>query len=159
MKSIYPCLWFDDQAEEAVNFYVSLFPNSQIMDISRYGPGAPLPEGTAFVIRAELNGQQVMALNGGPQHFGFSEAISFFVNCEGQAEVDRLWEKFSEGGEPGPCGWIKDKYGLWWQVVPTALGELMGDSDPVKAGRVAQAMLKMNKLDVAELQRAYDGQA
>ncbi len=159
MKSIYPCLWFDNQAEEAINFYVSLFPNSQIMDISRYGQGATLPEGTAFVIRAELNGQQVMALNGGPQEFGFNEAISLFVNCENQAEVDRLWEKFSEGGEPGPCGWIKDKYGLSWQIVPTALGELMGDSDPEKAGRVMQAMLQMGKLDVAALQRAYDGQA
>ncbi len=157
MKAIYPCLWFDNQAEEAMNFYASVFPNSQVLDVSRYGQGSPMPEGTAFVVRAELNGQQVMALNGGPQDFGFSEAISFYVGCENQEEVDSLWQKLSEDGEPGPCGWLKDRYGLSWQIVPTALGEMLGAQDPQKAQRVMEAMLKMGKLDVAELQRAYDG--
>ncbi len=157
MKDIYPCLWFDNQAEDAMNFYASVFPNSRVLDVSRYGSDSPMPEGTAFVVRAELNGQQVMALNGGPQDFGFSEAISFYVGCETQAEVDRLWDTLTEGGEPGPCGWLKDKYGLSWQIVPTALGEMLGDEDRFKAQRVMEAMLKMGKLDVAELQKAYDG--
>ncbi len=158
MKSIYPCLWFDNQAEEAMNFYSSVIPNSQVLDVSRYGKDSPMPEGTAFVVRAELNGQQVMALNGGPAHYNFSEAISFFVNCENQQEVDALWEKLSEGGEPGPCGWLKDRYGLSWQIVPTALGEMLGAGDPEKANRMIQAMLQMGKLDIAALQRAYDGE-
>ncbi len=157
MKAIYPCLWFDNQAEEAMNFYASVFPNSRVLDISRYGNDGPLPDGTAFVVRAELNGQQVMALNGGPQHFGFSEAISFYVGCENQQEVDTLWEKLTEGGEPGPCGWLKDKYGLSWQIVPTALGDMLGDHDVEKASRVMEAMLQMGKLDIAELQKAYSG--
>ncbi len=157
MKDIYPCLWFDNQAEEAMNFYASVFPNSRVLDISRYGNDGPMPDGTAFVVRAELNGQQVMALNGGPQHFGFSEAISFYVGCESQDEVDRLWDQLTEGGEPGPCGWLKDKYGLSWQIVPTALGEMLGDRDPLKAQRVMEAMLQMDKLDIAELQKAYSG--
>ncbi len=157
MKAIYPCLWFDNQAEEAMNFYASVFPDSRVLDISRYGSNGQLPEGTAFVVRAELNGQQMMALNGGPQDFGFSEAISFYVGCETQEEVDTLWDKLSEGGEPGPCGWLKDKYGLSWQIVPTALGEMLGDQDRLKAQRVMEAMLQMGKLDVAQLQKAYDG--
>ncbi len=157
MKRISPCLWFNDQAEEAMNFYVSVFKNSRLLDISRYGAGGPLPEGTAFVIRAELDGQEMMALNGGPTHFGFSEAISFYVGCEGQEEVDYFWEKLSEGGEPGPCGWLKDKYGISWQIVPTALGELLGDRDPEKAGRVMEAMLQMSKLDIAVPQQASEG--
>ncbi len=157
MKTIYPCLWFDNQAEEAMNFYASVFPNSHVIDISRYGKEAPMPEGTAFVVRAEINGQQMMALNGGPAHFGFTEAVSFFANCENQEEVDHLWEKLCEGGEPGPCGWLKDRYGLSWQIVPTALGEMIGDSDPLKAQRVVEAMLQMGKLDIAELQKAYEG--
>ena len=157
MNSMYPCLWFDNQAEEAMNFYVSLFPNSRLLDVSRYGANSPMPEGTAFVVRAELNGQQMMALNGGPQDFGFSEAISFYVGCENQEEVDRLWDKLSEGGEPGPCGWLKDRYGLSWQIVPTALGDMLGDGNVEKASRVMEAMLKMGKLEIAELQKAYDG--
>ncbi len=157
MKAIYPCLWFDDQAEDAMNFYASVFPNSRVLDISRYGSNGPMPEGTAFVVRAELNGQPVMALNGGPQNFGFSEAISFYVGCENQEEVDHLWETLTDGGEPGPCGWLKDKYGLSWQIVPTALGEMLGGGDTLKAQRVMEAMLQMGKLDVAELQRSYDG--
>ncbi len=157
MNTIYPCLWFDNQAEEAMNFYASVFPNSRVLDIARYGKGAPMPEGTVLTVMAELNGQQVMALNGGPQDFGFSEAFSFYVGCEDQAEVDDLWEKLTEGGEPGPCGWLKDKYGLSWQIVPTALGEMLGDQDPDKAARVMQAMLQMGKLDIGELRKAYDG--
>ena len=157
MKATYPCLWFDNQAEEAMNFYASVFPNSRVLDISRYGSGSPMPEGTAFVVRGEINGQQMMALNGGPQHFGFSEAISFYVGCESQEEVDRLWQKLTEGGEPGPCGWLKDRYGLSWQIVPTALSDMLGDQDHQKAARVMEAMLKMGKLEIAELQKAYDG--
>src|SRR5512143_244527 len=157
MKAIYPCLWFDNQAEEAMNFYASVFPNSQVLDISRYGEGSPMPKGTAFVVKATLNGQQVMALNGGPEHYRFNEAISFYAGCENQEEVDRLWEKLTEGGEPGPCGWLKDKYGLSWQIVPTALGEMLGDNDVEKASRVMQAMLQMSKLDIAALQQAYEG--
>lgn len=156
MKSIYPCLWFDNQAEEAMNFYAAVFPNSRVLDVSRYGSGGPMPEGTAFVVMAELNGQQVMALNGGPQHFGFSEAISFYVGCENQEEVDRLWQKLTEGGEPGPCGWLKDKYGLSWQIIPKALNDLLGDPDPGRSQRAMQAMLQMKKIDVEALQRAAD---
>ena len=157
MKKISPFLWFDNQAEEAMNFYVSIFKNSKIVSVSRYGDQGPDPKGTVMTATFELNGQEFMALNGGPQHFGFSEAISFFVNCESQEEVDTLWSKLSEGGEEGPCGWLKDKYGLWWQIVPTVLGELLGDKDPAKAGQVMQAMLKMHKLDIAALRQAYEG--
>ncbi len=157
MKKITPFLWFDDQAEEAMKFYVSVFPNSRVLNVSRYGDDAPGPKGTVMTATFELNGQQFMALNGGPQHFAFSEAISFFVDCENQEEVDRLWDKLTEGGEPGPCGWLKDKYGLSWQIVPAALGEMLGDQDPVKASRVLQAMLKMGKIEIAGLQKAYEG--
>ncbi len=157
MKNISPFLWFDNQAEEAMRFYVSVFPHYRILHVSRYGKGGRLPEGTVMTIAAELNGMEIMALNGGPQHFGFSEAISFYVNCENQEEVDYLWAKLTEGGEPGPCGWLKDQYGLSWQIVPTALGEMLGDEDPAKRERVMQALLKMGKLDIAELRRAYEG--
>jgi predicted 3-demethylubiquinone-9 3-methyltransferase (glyoxalase superfamily) len=149
MKKITPFLWFDDQAEEALNFYVSIFKNSRILNVS------PGPNGKAFTVSAELDGQEITALNAGPE-FKFTEAISFFVNCESQAEVDELWEKLTAGGEESQCGWLKDKFGLSWQIVPTALGRLLGDPDPVKAQRVMQAMLKMRKIDVAELQRAYE---
>jgi len=149
MKKITPFLWFDDQAEEAMNFYVSIFKNSKILSVS------PGPNGKAFTVSAELDGQEITALNAGPE-FKFTEAISFFVNCETQAEVDELWKKLTAGGEESQCGWLKDKYGLSWQIVPTALGRLLGDPDPVKAQRVMQAMLKMRKIDVAELQRAYE---
>jgi len=149
MKKITPFLWFDDNAEEAMNFYVSIFKNSKILSVS------PGPNGRAFTVTADLDGQEITALNGGPQ-FKFTEAISFFVNCETQQEVDELWEKLSAGGEEVQCGWLRDKYGLSWQIVPTALGELLGDPDPVKAQRVMQAMLKMKKLEIAGLRQAYE---
>ena len=150
MKKITPFLWFDTQAEEAMNFYVSVFKNSKAHNVSRG------PDGKAFTVSFELNGQEFMGLNAGPQ-FKFNEAVSFFVNCEDQAEVDYYWEKLTaDGGEESMCGWLKDKYGLSWQIIPKALGELMGDPDPVKAQRVMQAMLQMQKIDVAGLQRAYD---
>ena len=155
MNKIIPFLWFDDKAEEAMNFYVSIFKNSKVLGISRYGKDAPYPEGTAFVVTFQLDGQEVMALNAGPQ-FKFTEAISMYVNCETQEEVDTLWEKLSEGGEKSQCGWLKDKYGLSWQIVPTALGELLGDKDPEKANRVMQAMLKMTKIDIYVLQQASE---
>jgi predicted 3-demethylubiquinone-9 3-methyltransferase (glyoxalase superfamily) len=155
MNKITPFLWFDDKAEEAMNLYVSVFKNSKVLDISRYGKDAPFPEGTAFVVTFQLDGQQVMAMNAGPQ-FKFTEAISMYVNCETQAEVDILWEKLSEGGEQGQCGWLKDKYGLSWQIVPTALGTLMNDKDPEKAKRVMQAMLQMRKIDINLLKQASE---
>ena len=155
MQGITPFLWFDDKAEEAVNFYVSLFPNSKIGAISRYSDeGAKAggrPKGTVMVVTFELDGRKFMALNGGP-HFKFTEAISFLVNCETQEEVDKLWEKLSEGGRKDRCGRLKDRWGLSWQIVPTALGKLM--SDPAKAPRVMQAMLQMDKLDIAKLEEA-----
>jgi predicted 3-demethylubiquinone-9 3-methyltransferase (glyoxalase superfamily) len=156
MNKITPFLWFDNQAEEAMNFYMSLFKNSKIVNVSRYGEGAPVPAGTVMSATFELDGQTIMALNGGPQ-FKFNEAVSFFVNCENQAEVDGLWDKLCEGGEPGPCGWLKDKFGLSWQIVPKQLGELMGDPDADKSRRVMEAMLKMSKIDVPTLQQAYNG--
>jgi predicted 3-demethylubiquinone-9 3-methyltransferase (glyoxalase superfamily) len=155
MNKITPFLWFDDKAEEAMNFYVSIFKNSKVLDISRYGKDSAYPEGTAFVVTFQLDGQQVMALNAGPQ-FKFTEAISMYVNCETQAEVDILWEKLTEGGEKSRCGWLKDRYGLSWQIVPTALGELMNDKDPEKANRVMQAMLKMDKIDINLLKQAKE---
>jgi len=157
MQKITPYLWFDGQAEEAVNFYTSIFKNSKVLNVSRYAEGGPGPAGSVMTATFELNGQEFMALNGGPQ-YKFTEAISFLVNCKDQKEVDELWSKLTEGsGEEGPCGWLKDKFGVSWQIIPTALGELMSDPDPEKAGRVVQAMLKMKKIDVSTLQRAYDG--
>jgi predicted 3-demethylubiquinone-9 3-methyltransferase (glyoxalase superfamily) len=156
MHKIFPFLWFDDQAEEAVTLYTSIFKNSKIGSVSRYGDAGPGPKGSVMVMEFELEGQKFTALNGGPI-FKFTPAISFFVNCESQEELDHYWEALSEGGEKGQCGWLTDQYGLSWQIVPTVLGELMGDPDPEKAGRVTQAMLKMTKLDIAELQRAYRG--
>jgi predicted 3-demethylubiquinone-9 3-methyltransferase (glyoxalase superfamily) len=149
MQKITPFLWFDNQAEEAMNFYISVFKNSRILSVSLG------PNGKAFTVTAELDGQEITALNGGPE-FKFTEAISFFVNCETQAEVDELWAKLLAGGEESQCGWLKDKYGLSWQIVPTALGRLLGDPDPAKAQRVMQAMLKMRKIDIKMLQQAYD---
>jgi len=149
MNKITPFLWFDDQAEEAMRFYVSIFKDSKVLDVTRG------PNGKASSVRFELEGQQIMALNAGPE-FKFTEAISLFVSCNDQAEVDDLWAKLSAAGGEGSCGWVKDRFGLWWQVIPTALGELMGDPDPVKAKRVVDAMLKMKKIDVAELKRAHD---
>jgi len=155
MQKITPFLWFDDKAEEAMNFYVSIFKNSKRGRISRYGEAGPGPKGTVMVATFQLEGQDFMALNGGP-HFKFTEAISLVVNCESQDEVDAFWEKLSEGGSKGQCGWLKDKYGLSWQVVPTALGKLMSDPDPEKSKRVMTAMLKMTKMDIQGLQQAYD---
>jgi predicted 3-demethylubiquinone-9 3-methyltransferase (glyoxalase superfamily) len=157
MQKVTPFLWFDNQAEEAMNLYVSLFKNSKVLGVSRYGEGGPGPAGTVMTGTFQLDGQEFMALNGGP-YFKFTEAISLFVNCETQGEVDELWEKLSEGGEISQCGWLKDKYGLSWQIVPTALGEMLGDPDPKKAQRVMQAMLQMTKIDIAALRRAYEQQ-
>ena len=155
MQKITPFLWFDSQAEEAVNFYTSIFPKSKIGAISRYGENTPRPAGSVMTVSFELEGQEFMALNGGPV-FIFNEAVSFIINCETQAEVDKYWEKLSEGGEQGQCGWLKDKFGVSWQVVPVILDKLMSDPDPEKVYRVTQCMLKMTKLDIAELQKAYD---
>jgi predicted 3-demethylubiquinone-9 3-methyltransferase (glyoxalase superfamily) len=156
MQKITPFLWFDHQAEDAASLYISLFPDSKVTRVSRYGDGMPLPKGTVMSVTFELAGQEFTALNGGPA-FKFTEAISFFVSCETQAEIDRLWSKLTEGGEPSQCGWLKDRFGLSWQIVPAVLGELIGDPDPEKAGRATQAMLKMGKLDIAELKRAHAG--
>ena len=155
MQKISPFLWFDNNAEEAVNFYTSIFKNSKIVSVSRYGDAGPGPKGQVMVINFELDGQEFLALNGGPQ-FKFTEAISLVVNCKNQEEVDRFWDKLSEGGQKVQCGWLKDKFGLSWQVVPTILGELMQDKDPKKADRVMKAMLKMVKIDIAGLKRAYE---
>ena len=155
-QKITPFLWFDANAEEAMNFYTSIFKNSEIVSVSRYGEGSPGQAGTVMTATFTLNGQTFIALNGGPQ-FKFTEAISFFVNCETQEEVDELWEKLSEGGEQGQCGWLKDKFGVSWQIVPTALGELLGDKDPEKSKRVMEAMLQMHKIDIEKLMQAHEG--
>jgi predicted 3-demethylubiquinone-9 3-methyltransferase (glyoxalase superfamily) len=155
MQKITPYLWFNDQAEEAMNFYTSIFKNSKIVNLSRYGEGGPGPQGTVMSATFQLEGQEFMVLNGGPQ-FKFTEAISFFVSCKTQEEVDDLWGKLSEGGEEGPCGWLKDKFGLSWQIIPTLLGELLGDPDPAKAQNVMQAMLQMKKIESAKLKEAYE---
>jgi predicted 3-demethylubiquinone-9 3-methyltransferase (glyoxalase superfamily) len=155
MQKITPFLWFDDKAEEAMNFYVSIFKNSKVVSVSRYGEGGPGAKGSVMSATFELEGQRFMALNGGP-HFKFSEAISLFINCETQQEVDELWEKLSAGGEKSRCGWLKDKFGLSWQVIPSALGRMLQDKDPVKSKRVMQAMLQMDKIDIARLKQAYD---
>jgi predicted 3-demethylubiquinone-9 3-methyltransferase (glyoxalase superfamily) len=157
MQRIKPFLWFDDQAEEAMNFYTSIFKDSRVIGVSRYGEAGPGEAGTVMIATFEIEGQQFTALNGGPR-FEFNEAISFEIDCETQEEVDYLWESLTAGGgEPGMCGWLKDKYGLSWQVVPRILGELMTDEDREKARRVTEAMLSMRKIEIAELQRAYDG--
>jgi len=157
MQKITTCLWFDGNAEEAVNFYVSLFKNSKVLDISRYGEAGPGPEGSVLTMRFQLEGVELMALNGGPA-FKFTEAISLSVDCQLQAEVDDLWEKLTaDGGEPSQCGWLKDRFGLSWQIVPRALIEMLGDPDPGKSKRVMEAMLKMQKIEIAELEKAYEG--
>jgi len=159
MQKITPCLWFDDNAVDAANFYVSVFRNSKIGNVARYGEaGAEVsgkPKGTVMTVAFELDGREFIALNGGPQ-FKFSEAISFVVSCETQKEIDDLWEKLSDGGEKVECGWLKDRYGISWQIVPAVLGEMMTDPDPIRSQRVMQALLKMKKIDMAELKRAYD---
>ena len=156
MKNVVPCLWFDTEGEAAAELYTSVFPNSKILEIARYGEAGPRPAGTVMTVSFELNGQEFLALNGGPE-FTFSEAVSFQVMCGDQAEVDRFWSKLGEGGEHGPCGWLKDRFGLSWQIVPTRLGELLGDPDPARAQRAMTAMLGMKKLDIAELEQAADG--
>jgi predicted 3-demethylubiquinone-9 3-methyltransferase (glyoxalase superfamily) len=148
MHKITPFLWFDHQAEEAMNYYLSIFKNSKVLSVNR-------AEGKVMSVTFELDGQPFMALNAGP-HFKFTEAISFFVNCETQQEVDELWEKLSQGGEKSRCGWLKDKFGLSWQIIPTALGRLMHDPNPTKSKAVMNAMLKMNKIVIKDLQEAYD---
>lgn len=158
MQRITPFLWFDDKAEEAVKFYVSVFKNSKMGSISRYddemSKAAGRPQGSVMTVEFQLDGQEFTALNGGP-HFKFTEAISLVVNCETQEEVDMFWEKLSEGGVKSQCGWLKDKYGLSWQIVPTVLWEMMLDKDPEKSKRVKKAMLQMNKLDIKTLKQAY----
>jgi predicted 3-demethylubiquinone-9 3-methyltransferase (glyoxalase superfamily) len=153
MREITPCLWFDTEGEEAAKFYTSVFPNSRITDIARYGSAGPRPEGTVMTVSFELDGLKFVALNGGPQ-FTFNEAVSFQVLCESQEEVDTYWSKLSEGGEEGPCGWLRDRFGLSWQIVPTRLPELLEDPDREKSQRVMAAMLEMRKIDVEALERA-----
>jgi predicted 3-demethylubiquinone-9 3-methyltransferase (glyoxalase superfamily) len=155
MQKITPFLWFDNQAEEAAKFYTSIFKNSKISSISHYGEVGPGPKGSVMVVTFELAGEEFMALNGGPL-FKFTEAVSLSVNCETQEEVDELWEKLSEGGEKGRCGWLKDKYGLSWQINPTVLGEMLSDKDAEKSNRVMQAMLQMDKIDIGKLEQAYE---
>jgi predicted 3-demethylubiquinone-9 3-methyltransferase (glyoxalase superfamily) len=154
---IRPCLWFDTQAEEAAGYYTSVFPNSRILEVQRYGSAGPREEGMVMVVSFELDGTGFVALNGGPD-FTFSEAISFEIECADQEEVDRYWTTLSEGGEEGPCGWLKDRFGVSWQVVPKRLNELIADPDEEKGQRVMAAMLKMGKIEVAELERAAEGQ-
>jgi predicted 3-demethylubiquinone-9 3-methyltransferase (glyoxalase superfamily) len=153
MQKITPCLWFDSEGEEAANFYTSVFPNSRIIDVAHYGEAGPRPAGTVMTVSFELDGQEFVALNGGPE-FTFNEAISFQVDCKDQEEVDTFWSALSEGGEEGPCGWLKDKFGVSWQIVPTVLSELLADPDRAKSQRVMQAMLGMKKIEIDGLQRA-----
>ncbi|HMG31080.1 MAG TPA: VOC family protein [Jiangellaceae bacterium] len=155
MQKITPSLWFDTQSEEAANFYVSVFKNSTILDVSRYGEAGPRPAGMVMTVTFELDGQEFIALNGGPE-FTFTEAVSLQVNCETQEEVDRYWNLLAEGGDEGPCGWLKDKYGLSWQIIPVALTELLNDPDAAKAQRVMAAMLQMKKIDIAALRAAAE---
>ncbi len=153
MNEITACLWFDTEGEDAAKFYTSVFPNSRIVDVARYGSAGPREEGAVMTVEFELDGHKFVALNGGPD-FTFNEAISFQVSCKTQEEVDAFWSTLSEGGEEGPCGWLKDKYGVSWQIVPTRLPELLGDPDREKAQRVMQAMLKMKKIEIDALERA-----
>jgi len=156
MQKITPFLWFDNQAEQAVNFYTSIFKNSKIDSITRYGDAGPGEAGTVMMVTFQVEGQEFMALNGGP-HFTFTPAISLFVNCENQAEVDVLWEKLTEGGEEEMCGWLKDKYGVSWQIVPAGLVELLYSPDAEKSSRAIHAMLQMKKIDIEKIRQAYEG--
>jgi predicted 3-demethylubiquinone-9 3-methyltransferase (glyoxalase superfamily) len=155
-QQITPFLWFDDNADEAVNFYLSIFKDSRLLDTKRYGETGPGPKGTIMTATFELNGQQFIALNGGPR-YKFTEAVSFVVKCETQEEIDYYWDKLLDGGEPQRCGWLKDRFGLSWQIVPAQLSELFGGNDPQRAGRVMQAMMQMVKFDIAKLKQGYDG--
>lgn len=154
MQRITPFLWFDDNAEEAAHFYTSIFKNSRILSVTRYGDAGPGPKGSVMTVKFLLDGQEFVAINGGP-HFKFTEALSLVINCETQKEVDEYWAKLTQGGQPGQCGWLKDKYGLSWQVVPSVLIELLEDKDPQKSNRVMQAMMKMGKIEVESLKQAY----
>jgi predicted 3-demethylubiquinone-9 3-methyltransferase (glyoxalase superfamily) len=154
MQKITPCLWFDNQAEEAVRFYGSIFKRCKVLKVARCGEGGPLPRGSVLTVLFRIDEQEFLALNGGP-HFKFTEAISLIVNCKTQKEVDRMWEKLSAGGEQSQCGWLKDKYGLSWQVVPTILPKLITDPDPARSQRVFQALMRMKKLDIKRLKKAY----
>ncbi len=156
VHKIVPSLWFDTQAEEAAEFYTSLFPDSRIVGISRYGEAGPREPGSVMTVEFELNGQRFVGINGGPE-FTFDEAISFQIGCETQEEVDRYWTALTEGGEESMCGWCKDRFGLSWQVIPDGLGELLGDSDPERAKRATEAMFGMKKLDIDAMRRAADG--
>jgi predicted 3-demethylubiquinone-9 3-methyltransferase (glyoxalase superfamily) len=158
MQKITPFLWFNDNAEEAINFYVSVFKNSRILNTRRYGEAGPGPKGSFMTGTFEIEGQQFMALNGGP-HYSFTPAISLFVNCETQKEVDELWDKLLAGGQPQQCGWITDKFGLTWQIIPKQLGEMLGDPDPGKSQRVMKAMLQMVKIDLEKLKKAYSNES
>jgi predicted 3-demethylubiquinone-9 3-methyltransferase (glyoxalase superfamily) len=155
MPNLTPCLWFDTESEDAAKFYTSVFPNSKITKVTHYGSAGPRSEGTVMTVEFVLDGNPFVALNGGPE-FSFSEAVSFQVDCETQDDVDSLWTTLSEGGEEGPCGWLKDRFGLSWQIVPTALPRLLNDPDEEKAQRVMEAMLKMGKIEIAELERAAE---
>jgi predicted 3-demethylubiquinone-9 3-methyltransferase (glyoxalase superfamily) len=157
VQKITPFLWFDGQAEEAANFYVSIFKNSKILNLAHYGEAGPGPKGSVMLATFQIEGQKFMALNGGP-HYTFSPAISFYVDCETQAEVDELWEKLTAGGSDVQCGWLRDKFGVSWQIIPKTLIELMQDKDPVKSQRVFKAMLGMIKIDIAGLKRAHRGE-
>ncbi|CAN5732813.1 VOC family protein [soil metagenome] len=157
MQKITTFLWFDKEAEEAANFYTSIFDDSEIVAVNRNVDAGPGNAGSVLTVTFQLEGQEFIALNGGP-HFKFNEAISLFVNCETQEEVDELWAKLSEGGGEGQCGWLKDRYGLWWQIIPAALGEMLQDEDPERANRVMQAMLQMKKIETDVLKRAYENQ-
>jgi predicted 3-demethylubiquinone-9 3-methyltransferase (glyoxalase superfamily) len=156
MREIAPCLWFDTEGEEAATFYTSVFPNSKILNVTHYGPAGPRKEGMVMTVEFELDGQKLIALNGGPD-FTFNEAISLHVSCESQEEVDAYWNALSEGGEEGPCGWLKDRFGVSWQIDPVQLQELLDDPDPARAERAMRAMLAMKKIDIAELERAAAG--
>jgi predicted 3-demethylubiquinone-9 3-methyltransferase (glyoxalase superfamily) len=155
MKNITPCLWFDTEGEEAARFYTSIFPNSKVGKITHYGSAGPRAEGIVMTVDFELDGQPFIALNGGPD-FTFSEAVSFQVSCQTQEDVDSYWDKLADGGEEGPCGWLKDKFGLWWQIIPTALPRLLSDPDTEKAQRVMATMLEMKKIDIDALERAAE---
>lgn len=159
MTKITPFLWFDDQAEEAANFYLTVFPNSSIEQITRYGEAGPGPAGSVMTVRLNLDGNEFIALNGGPDHYGFDESVSFVVNCKTQEEVDRYWDALTDGGQEIACGWLKDRYGLRWQIVPEGLVDLLGDPDPERAQRATKAMLQMKKLDLDAMREAADGAA
>jgi predicted 3-demethylubiquinone-9 3-methyltransferase (glyoxalase superfamily) len=156
MQKITTYLWYDNQAEEAAVFYTSIFKNSRVLEVNRYGEGAPMPAGTAMTVRFELDGQEFIALNGGP-HFKFNEAISLYVDCDDQAEVDYFWDRLVDGGEPSQCGWLKDRYGLSWQIIPRELPSLLFDPDTEKAQRATQAMFTMSKIDIEAMRKAHQG--